>query len=258
MVDTQNYCGKEPRIHSTMNNVAYWNKYSQTYLSEWTKNGSRKRLDQLESDFIQQSITTSSNVAKNRVYLDIGCGPGRIINVIKSIDPTYSKIVGIDNNEGMFRICAKRYAVDSRVSILKKNVLNVNHIKVKADVITAIRVLKYIRQRNEIFRMVAALLKPGGIFIFTVTNRISIAFFDRLPIVHYKDTEKEITRMLSEAGLRVSRVEGHQRFPEFLYSVMSYVGLFGLLYLVEAKLHNIIGSTGLARTLYFVAEKNNE
>jgi SAM-dependent methyltransferase len=99
------------------------------------------------------------------------------------------------------------------------------------DVVTAWAVMEHVHTPKAYFREIAALLKPGGHFIFLVPNCESLwsNYLHREPIPRhlYMYSEATLERYLATAGLRLSRIEHSNR--------MSYGGARGLLPVLAAR-----------------------
>lgn len=78
------------------------------------------------------------------------------------------------------------------------------------DAVTAWAVLEHVHDPRSYFAAVGRLLKPGGRFVFLVTNFESLSsralFREDVPRHLYLFTEGTVGRYLSDAGLRLSRV----------------------------------------------------
>lgn len=239
-----------------MKQYVYWDSYSGKYLKDWESNHSRIILRNFEKMFISHGVgLTKREGQSERTYIDMGCGPGRIIDFIRNIDKRYKMIIGIDSNKKMVDLCRKTFKNESRISIRLGDITKPIRVgNGKTDVVTCIRVLKYLPNQEDVFRSVVRILRPGGVFIFTVTNKHSIAYFDALPVKHYKDTIGNIESRLSDSGLSIVYAQGFQRLPEFVHIAISAIGLTKELYLLEKLLNRLLGDTFLVRTLYIIAQ----
>jgi predicted TPR repeat methyltransferase len=239
-----------------MKHALYWDAYATRYLYEWQKNDSRKTLNILEREYITNIIARfGKKKFKKNVYVDLGCGPGRIIDFIRAIDPGYKEIIGIDSSSQMIQACKRKFRVDKRVRLVQKNVTALDTISKKVDVITCIRVMKYIPDRYSLFLSVTKTLNANGVFIFSITNKYSIAYFDVLRVQQYKDSLDQIVRDLNRAGLQIKDVTGYQRMPEIVYTAAAFLGLSQALYGFEKNLSRFIGNTFFMRALYIAATK---
>lgn len=238
-----------------MNSRFYWSGYAPNYLGEWSKMESRKILNTIEQAYIRTSIKIFARPnTYGRVYVDLGCGPGRIIKTIAEYDKKCKAIIGVDNNPDMLSKSFALFHKRQKVRLKKSDILRVKFSQ-KVDVITCIRVLKYIPERAKLFRRVSGMLKPKGIFIFTVTNKHSVAFFDILKVTHYKDRIQHIMKHLSHNGFDLLDIRGVQRLPEFIYLTASRLGFAHHLYRFEELLGRHIGPETLTRTIYITAQK---
>lgn len=236
----------------------YWDKRSNHYLSLWRETEARNNLDRQEMMFVTKAMKTHRGraLAQKKTYLDLGCGPGRIISWIRAFDPSYKRIIAIDSSEKMCAVALHRFGRDPKIQIICHDVQSLAEIKSKSiDVITAIRVVKYISSRDELFKQIHRVLAPGGLCIFTVTNAHSLAFFDFLDIAHYKDTKRSITDVLTRNRFTVKQITGIRKLPEIFYVTFSHGKLLSLLYLMERLFSVLFGKTCFSRVLYVVAQK---
>lgn len=241
-----------------MNSESYWNEFSSKYLQVWTKYAHRKILNNIEKNFIGNAINDykQSCSRKSYRYLDLGSGPGRIIDILMHIDPQAKLITGIDQSQKMVNLSRDRFKSFHNVSIVRASIEGKLPLIAKpVDVVTCIRVLKYFSDRQSIFLSVSKILSPKGIFIFTVTNAQSLAIFDFLAVDHFKDTHKHITEILNSTNFEVVTITGFQKIPEFLHILASKAGMASVLFAIEGFLTYLLGETFLARTLYYVVKR---
>lgn len=122
--------------------------------------------------------TLVANAVKERIdsrephyqILDLGCGTGLVGALIA--DNTL-RLVGVDISKGMSEIAASKRREDERRSY--NSVLHQDMRSYLAayqgepfDIVTAAHCFNYVGELSTIFKGVAALLKPGGLFVFQV------------------------------------------------------------------------------------------
>lgn len=97
--------------------------------------------------------------------LDLGCGDGRLIDLVRSRHPDVEAI-GVDNSAPMLTLARDRFGADDHVTVLEHDLANEIPSLGVFDVITsgfAIHHLSHDRKRS-LFREVSERLRPGGVF----------------------------------------------------------------------------------------------
>jgi len=241
-----------------MTETNYWNTIATKYLTVWERYTHRKILHIKEKTFITSAIHSHKKISKKKAstYIDLGCGPGRIIEIIQHSDTHYKKIIGVDSSEEMILLCKERFKNAPNIHYILDTIpSDISKENGSVDVITAIRVLKYVKERERIFSSVSRALSKNGIFIFTITNAHSLAYFDALNVHHYKDTVSVVTKQLKKETLEIITLRGFQKLPEFIYIGASWLNILPIIFSIETYLQRIFGESFFARTLYIVAQK---
>jgi SAM-dependent methyltransferase len=104
--------------------------------------------------------------AKERV-LDLGCGNGRLLEILKDKDIDY---FGVDISEKLIEIAKKRYP---GANFQVADVLNLPFANNFFDKVFAIRIFHHIpsqKLRLQFLKEVRRVLKPGGFLVLTVWN----------------------------------------------------------------------------------------
>ena len=119
------------------------------------------------------------------------------------------------------------------------------------DCVIADNVLEHLDNPARVFREVARVLKPGGRFLFKTPNKFhympAIAMFtptrfhqfvnqkrgreieDTFPTRYRANSKRQVSKLASESGLTVTRIERIEGRPEYLrFSMVTY--LLGWLY----------------------------
>ena len=236
--------------------TAYWDQFSSSYESNWYKYDFRKILNQKEQKFIHKAIADYSPEHKQLTIIDLGCGSGRIVESIIQKIKKNKTIIALDSSQKMISLCKRRFKNSDKIKLFCQNITQKLPVKSNSiDTVICVRVLKYNRERDLIFHNVSSALKPMGIFVFTITNIHSIAFFDQLPVRHYKDSYSIIEKQLNKAGLTIKQAEGFQRFPEFVYKLCAKINKTNRLFELEKILNRYLGDVFLSRVLYVTAQK---
>lgn len=122
--------------------------------------------------------------------LDIGCGTGNYINLLKS---KVNKCTGVDINKKMIYKSRKKFYKDTNVEIREGSILNLQQLNNESfDSIIISQVLHHINSKNinKAFSEVNRVLKPGGtIWIQTQTPQQHVEGFWWSPIIHKASTD---------------------------------------------------------------------
>ena len=128
--------------------------------------------------------------------LDIGCAHGDF--------PRFMKARGWDVEGVEFSTATK--PIDD-FKVYRGDFTQVSMAENQYDAVTAWAVMEHLHDPAAYFRKVAAVLRPGGIFVFLVTNFDSLAsrslFGEDVPRHLYFFTEGTVRRYLSSGGLRL-------------------------------------------------------
>lgn len=153
--------------------------------------------------------------------LDIGCGAGLVAEPLARMG---ANVEGLDAGEEVIAV-ARAHAAAQRLAIpyhctelLEFAAYNVGRF----DFITCLEVIEHVIDKKSFISAISALLKPGGLLLFSTPNRtpqswaVLIAGAERLLKLipdgghAWKQfvTPDELTQKLAEAGLRVEDVRG--------------------------------------------------
>lgn len=134
----------------------------------------------------------------NSVILDIGCGGGKFIKFLSSINKTY-KVYGIDHSEEMVKLSIKinkKAVLNKQVKILNTSVSSIP-IKEKTDLVTAFETIQFWLDIDKSLSEIARIMNPGAKFI--VINRYPPEGSKWYDMVKIKNTDEYKTK-LSNAG----------------------------------------------------------
>lgn len=108
-------------------------------------------------------------VKEGQKILDVGCGNGRLYNLLKDKNVNY---IGVDNSEEMIRHARERFEDQKTGCIFEVgNILKLNYPDESFDAVFAIAVLHHIpskKLRMQALSEVKRVLVPGGYFVLTV------------------------------------------------------------------------------------------
>jgi len=231
----------------------YWNRLNKKYSECWTSE-LKKRISKKELGFINKYIIRTEN--KN--VLDVGVGTGRIIeNYIDNISKN-TKIYGVDFSDEMINICKKRFG--KRITKLFRGDISTTKIpaRVKFDFITAIRVISYSKNWNEILRKLHEQMNDDGILVFTMPNRYSVnSFYITHKIEIYRSDPASLERAVKSSGYELLEMKSFSRLPDVMYDLTNNAEYVATINFTEEILQRILGNTLLGRVL-FVAVKKKE
>ena len=195
-----------------------------------------------DSDFVTrfQEYVLCQNQAINDqdLILDLGCGPGNIIEKLSEIYPSV-KMIGIDGSEKMIEVAKNRQKEkDFRIqkNQIKYYILNISdlsknktpNLKRKADFIVANSVLHHIHEPTNFWMAIKYISKPNTVFFcrdlrrpnsYKAAKALQERYLAKAPSVLIRDylaslkasfTVEEVKAQLSDSGLstfNVSEVE---------------------------------------------------
>lgn len=146
--------------------------------------------------------------------LDLGCGTGQTVDVIKRIAPS-SSIVAVDASSKMLVNLCKKYALPEIIT--EHNTIEdyVENCLYKFDLITAIGSLEFVQNLPKVLEKVAQLLSPGGTIVFTYiphvhgTDRQRLFRFPSIgkAFVEYYWSADDISSSLITQGLAIKSEE---------------------------------------------------
>jgi len=108
-------------------------------------------------------------INNNHKVLDLGCGNGRLFDLLKQKNVSY---VGVDSSENLINLAEKKYK-DTGAKFFVSNALNLPFSKNSFDCVVSLAVLHHIpskQGREKFFKEIKKVLKKDGILILTVWN----------------------------------------------------------------------------------------
>lgn len=238
-------------------NKKFWNDCNTAYSQVWETKG-RQAMSAKELNFIAQHLKRQ----QPKMILDIGIGNGRILQHLLANSPAESAIFGLDTSEQMVNICRSRFAKEPKIKQLATCDPAQQDIcfPEKFDFATSIRVLKYNQNWPDMIQKVYNQLNPGGLYIFTMPNRISISGFSRdkfskeqIPILY--TSKSELKGILAKTGFKLIEFCAFSKLPNFLYHLSENKFYLKGLLLAEKTLDNLLGKSLFGRELFIVCQK---
>jgi len=238
-------------------NKKYWDDCNADYANVWQSRG-RQAMSMRELDFIGRYLSRYSP----RMILDIGAGTGRILENLIKFSPEKSEIFGVDVSGRMVDICRDKFKNQNKIRGI--NVCDLSQESVcfneSFDFATMIRVLKYNKNWREMIKKIYDKLNRGGIFIFTMPNKMSISVLSgdtfsekNIPILYV--SPKELKSVLNKIGFRLIELRAFSKAPNFLYHICQNKVYVKTLIFVEKTLEIILGKSFLGRELFVVCQK---
>jgi 2-polyprenyl-6-hydroxyphenyl methylase/3-demethylubiquinone-9 3-methyltransferase len=197
----------------------------------WDPDGSSRllhRLNPVRLGFIRESLAAhfGLDLRRRRLLdglkgLDIGCGGGLVTEPLARMG---AAMTGIDGGEAVIEVArahaaGQGLAIDYRAAEVSTLA---DRAEVRFDFITCLEVIEHISDVEVFLVSVAALLKPGGMFLFSTPNRTPLSWavliagaekIARLIPEGGHDwrqflTPDELTQKLAATGLVVDRLKG--------------------------------------------------
>ena len=245
------------KSYSTESNIKYWDQWNIKYSDVW-KTTARQIMSKKETGLISKELRK----LKATNILDIGIGNGRILEILNNKSVPKAKIYGIDISGEMVKICQNKFTNQFKIVQLKTCDLSVQGLpfKVKFDLVTSIRVLKYNANWKKMIKRVFDRLNPGGVFIFTMPNKLSVSglsgdtFSDNNSPIIYSNI-LELKKVTSDTGFSGFEVLAFSKLPNFLYHMSNNRFFVKLLLSTETVLEKILGQSLFGRELFVICAR---
>ena len=124
------------------------------------------RVDRLAARRAGEAELIEALPTSLRRMLDLGCGDGRLIDVVRAARPDAVEAVGLDNSAPMLDHARARFGGDGRVQVLEHDLAREIPALDRFDLIVsgfAIHHLAHERKRS-LFVEITRRLRPGGVF----------------------------------------------------------------------------------------------
>jgi cyclopropane fatty-acyl-phospholipid synthase-like methyltransferase len=98
--------------------------------------------------------------------LDLGCGDGRLIDLVLQARPDVEEVVGVDNSPPMLERARERFGADGRVVVRTGDLREPVEVAGPFDLVTSGFAIHHVEdeRKQALFAEVCALLTPGGTF----------------------------------------------------------------------------------------------
>lgn len=186
------------------------NKYDEDLFFEKYSNMPRSK-EGLTAAGEWQTLEALLPPLQGKRLLDLGCGYGW--HCIYAMEHGAESAVGVDLSQKMLEV-AREKTHFAQVEYQCMAMEEINFPKQSFDVVLSSLALHYVESFEEIARKVYALLKPGGIFLFSVEHPVFTAygtqdwFYDEdgnilhFPVDRYYYEGKRVARFLEEDVLK--------------------------------------------------------
>ena len=228
----------------------HWNSKGDKYSKTWD-GASRVMLSNRE----MKLISSIYEKTPGKKILDMGIGTGRILNHYLATTNS-NDIYGVDIAESMVDACRRKFSGNKRIRELRVCDIANEEVpyKFKFDFMSAIRVLKYNVNWDEIIVKSSQLLAEDGIFIFTMLNKNSVNRFWKYDITLHRTTIADLFQLCNTHNLEIVEIVSVSKLPDLVYGKSDNVIRNKSVMALEKSLEALMGKRLLGRE-YFVAVK---
>lgn len=153
-----------------------------------------------------------------KVFIDLGSGTGRIINILLKQNP--GKIYAVDESKAMLNELKKNYPKEVRLRKIQQIITSADDTSLKgasADLITAFHLVKHLPDIAPTLKEVSRLLKNQGNFIFDALNENSLIRFNIGTC--FAASEADLSKSLYQNGMQVKKVFYLHPLGETIYNL---------------------------------------
>jgi len=230
----------------------HWDSVGGTlYQYFWRSSLAHRNLSEKEQRFIKKFIPSKTIRA-----LDFGIGSGRILNVLLENTNPESEIYGLDISEAMVKYCQEKFGMNKKIKGIKvvKNSQDMDdYYKIKFNLITTIRVLKYNSDWKKILINLFKILQEDGIIIFTMPKKYLISRLYK-PKSPFRMPIGGIKKIAEQNNMKIVEIKGFAKIPDFFYGINNK--LFSKIVLFcENVLRFIFGERLFEREVFYVFKK---
>ncbi len=178
----------------------------------------RKTYNQIAEEFsdtrnhLWSEISSFSDyIRNNQKILDLGCGNGRLINLIDNHQTDY---IGVDNSKELIKIAKKKHP---DYSFRIANITNLPFDKNNFDLIFSIAVIHHIptqELRKKVAQEIKRVLKPGGKIIVSVWNLNRPKYTEKIKRSQLKNPDLEEGDWLKPWGKKKKHFRYYHAFSK--------------------------------------------
>ena len=153
-------------------NIKYYDTEATVYDENRYSSIEGKRIDRFQKQLLANYL---KELPENAQLLELGCGTGRFLPYLSQIG---YQLTGIDISKGMLKKARERIEAEAvqPITLLHNETSTLPFAKAEFDAVYSILVINLIQDYQQIFYDISRILKPGGLFIFSVPNLSSIFF----------------------------------------------------------------------------------
>ena len=189
----------------------YFNRTAPTFITNYSSSPDFKERLEVWRRAIEKSV---SQMPGKSLCLDMGCGDG---SISRQVAARGIRIVGFDQSETMLAL-AKRRAVEEGIGshteyFLASLPLSGELTKAyenSAGLIICSSVMEYVDDYEKVLRQFHSLLKPGGVLLLSLPNRLSV----------YRIFERTLRRLSTRKGSYLQH-QRHQFDPDRVRSFLT-------------------------------------
>lgn len=228
----------------------HWNEVGgEGYQHFWEGSLAHQDLSKRESEFVRKFIPK-----KRTKSLDYGTGSGRFLKLLLENTNQNSEIYALDISDEMVKYCQNSFGLNEKVKGIR--VINefqdiYNYYQTSFDFITAIRVLKYSSNWQEILKNLFETLNKEGTLIFTMPNKYSVANLQKPKSPYIRIAIGEIKKIAKKNNIKILEIKGFAKMPDLFYRIEN--NLFSKIVLFcERILRFLFGNKLFEREIFYV------
>jgi 2-polyprenyl-6-hydroxyphenyl methylase/3-demethylubiquinone-9 3-methyltransferase len=155
--------------------TAYFNRTAPTFISRYSDSPAFKERLKVWQCAIEKSLAHPPGIS---LCLDMGCGDG---SISRQVAARGIRTIGLDQSEAMLALARQR-AVDEKLGAQTDYILAslplsdelTKRFENSAGLIICSSVMEYVDDYEKTLRQFHTILKPGGILLLSLANRLSV------------------------------------------------------------------------------------
>ncbi len=220
----------------------------------------KELYDAIASDFSQSRARLwpefeyfKGYLQKGQDVLDIGCGNGRLLAMLKEFEPNY---LGIDNSANLVLEAQKKWP---KYDFETMDILDLSKLKNKYDIVLLVATLHHIpssKLRLQALQNAYSVLKPGGKLLMTNWNLLQkryIKYIIKYSLLKIAEPNKEIIE-----GVKAKNLDLQDVFIPWQNKYLRYIYAFNEITttrLVKKAGFEIIKNVANTRNIITIAKK---
>jgi ubiquinone/menaquinone biosynthesis C-methylase UbiE len=172
------------------------------------------------NSFVKETL----NVQRNDRVLEIGFGPGKLINEMAALT-TEGFVEGIDFSREMVKEASKensQFITEGRVKLHSGDCRNLPFDDSSFDKLCSINTLYFWKESEEYFLEMFRVVKPGGMVVIGFRDKEQMSRLDLDQNVFNDYTKDDVIRLLSSAGFSGSEILHKEGKPFLSYCAVGY------------------------------------